>query len=97
MNWEAFVVGLCSFLLIGICHPLVIKLEYHFGKKSSRWILIPAVIFIVLSFFCESTLVSIACGVIGFSLVWSSKEIKEQHERVLKGRFPKNPKREYEY
>ena len=28
-------------------------------------------------------------------LLWSIKEIFEQEKRVIAGRFPKNPKREY--
>jgi len=32
-------------------------------------------------------------AVLGFSLLWSIKELSEQKDRVEKGWFPKNPKR----
>ena len=32
MNFIGIIVGLCTFLIIGLCHPLVIKAEYHLGK-----------------------------------------------------------------
>jgi hypothetical protein len=35
--------------------------------------------------------------VFAFSSFWSIKEVREQHERVRKGWFPMNPKRENEY
>ena len=43
----------------------------------------------------ESVFVSAICGVFAFSSFWTIKEVFEQEERVLKGWFPKNPKRTY--
>ena len=34
MNINGIIVGAATFLIIGICHPLVIKAEYYIGKKS---------------------------------------------------------------
>lgn len=34
MNLNGIIVGAATFLIIGLCHPLVIKAEYHIGKKS---------------------------------------------------------------
>ncbi|MBP3386151.1 MAG: DUF4491 family protein [Candidatus Methanomethylophilaceae archaeon] len=28
------IVGLVSFLITGLLHPVVIKMEYHWGKRS---------------------------------------------------------------
>ena len=50
---------------------------------------------IVAALFIADILVSALCGVFAFSSFWSIKEIFEQEERVLKGWFPKNPKRTY--
>jgi len=36
MNFNGIIVGLATFLIIGICHPIVIKAEYHFGKGCWR-------------------------------------------------------------
>lgn len=89
-------VGLASFLIIGISHPLVIKMEYHFGKKSWWALFVPGVIFSLLSLFFSSQIVSILFGVLGFSFFWSTHEIFKQHERVAKGRAKRNPKRNYD-
>ena len=32
--WQGVVLGLCTFLIIGIFHPLVVKAEYYFGTRS---------------------------------------------------------------
>ncbi len=34
---QGLVLGLCSFLIIGICHPIVIKGEYHYGQPF-KWV-----------------------------------------------------------
>ena len=31
MNYNGIIIGAAVFLSIGICHPLVIKMEYHWG------------------------------------------------------------------
>ena len=49
----------------------------------------------VASLLIESVFVSAICGVFAFSSFWTIKEVFEQEERVLKGWFPKNPKRTY--
>ncbi|MBQ0136484.1 MAG: DUF4491 family protein [Bacteroidales bacterium] len=33
MNFEGIILGLATFLLIGVSHPIVIKSEYYFGVK----------------------------------------------------------------
>ena len=32
MNYTGIIIGLGTFLIIGIFHPIVIKAEYYFGK-----------------------------------------------------------------
>ena len=39
MTLQGIIVGAAVFLIIGICHPLVIKMEYYWGKKS-WWVLL---------------------------------------------------------
>jgi hypothetical protein len=34
-NLQGLLIGLATFLIIGLFHPLVIKGEYHFGVKES--------------------------------------------------------------
>ena len=33
MNYAGIVIGLGTFLIIGMFHPIVIKAEYYFGKR----------------------------------------------------------------
>ena len=33
LNFEGILLAVCTFLIIGLCHPLVIKTEYYFGTK----------------------------------------------------------------
>ena len=33
MHFNGIIVGLATFLIIGVFHPIVIKAEYHFGKR----------------------------------------------------------------
>ena len=37
MNFTGLLVGLSTFIIIGLFHPLVIKAEYYIGVKS--WII----------------------------------------------------------
>ncbi|MDR2683795.1 MAG: DUF4491 family protein, partial [Prevotellaceae bacterium] len=32
-NLSGLIIGICTFLIIGIFHPIVIKGEYHFSTK----------------------------------------------------------------
>lgn len=93
INWQGLLIGACTFLIIGLFHPLVIKGYYHWGLKITRafWLLgIAATISAILiaSLFWSSLL-----AVVGFSSFWSVKEVYEQRERVRKGWFPENPNR----
>lgn len=97
MNYMNLLIGFCCFMTIGVCHPLVIKFEYHFGKQSWVYFFAVAVVLLLVSFLCESSVVSILVGTCSFAMFWSSHEVIVQHKRVLQGRFPKNPKRTYEY
>ena len=33
MHFEGLLIGACTFLIIGLFHPLVIKMEYYWGTK----------------------------------------------------------------
>ena len=92
---QGLVLGLCSFLIIGICHPIVIKGEYRWGQRF-KWIFLAAgVLLCIGSLLTRNILLSSLMGVGAFSCFWSIKEMGEQQERVRKGWFPHNPKRTY--
>jgi len=92
-NLEGLVIGLCTFLIIGIFHPFVIKGEYYFGARVKWAFLVAGIIFLAMTLAVESTMGSALLGVTAFSCFWSIKEVDEQAERVRKGWFPANPKR----
>lgn len=95
MNFEGIIIGLISFLIIGIFHPIVIKGEYYFSKRIWPIFLIVGIIFLIVSIILKGTMFSAIAGVVGFSSFWSIHEIFEQEQRVRKGWFPKNPNRKY--
>ena len=84
-------------MIIGVCHPLVIKAEYYFGVKRVWAFLAIGILFLALSLMTDNLLASILLGVAAFSSFWSVKEVYDQRKRVLKGWFPKNPKRLDDY
>ena len=97
MSIEGIIVGAAVFLIIGVCHPIVIKMEYHWGKKSWWVLLVAGLAFAVLSLFVGNTLGSTILGAAAFSCFWGIREIRAQEKRVLKGWFPENPKRSEHY
>ena len=96
-NLTGVVIGLLSFLIIGIFHPLVIKGEYYFGEKIKWAFLAGGILFLILSVFSKGIVLSALFGVTSFSSFWGIKEVNEQVERVKKGWFPANPKHPERY
>lgn len=92
MNYEGLIIGVCTFLIIGFFHPIVIKTEYHFGTKVWWVFLLLGLAGVAGSLMIQSTLLSTLLGVFAFSSFWSIKELFEQRERVRKGWFPKKQK-----
>lgn len=93
MHFTGIIIAFSTFVIIGLFHPIVIKMEYHTGTKL-WWIFLVAGIIAILAAFCvANVLMSSILGVIGASCLWSIGELFEQKKRVEKGWFPKNPKR----
>lgn len=92
-NLQGLVIGLCTFLIIGVFHPFVIKGEYYFGAKIKWVFLIAGILFLAATVMVRSTMISSLLGVTAFSCFWSIHEVTEQVERVRKGWFPANPRR----
>lgn len=90
-------IGLCTFLIIGMFHPICIKCEYHFGTRCWWWFLIIGLVACAVAFMVEDVFLSTLSGVFAFSSFWTIKEVFDQRERVLKGWFPMNPRRKEEY
>ena len=92
-NFLGVVIGMVTFLIIGLFHPLVIKAEYYIGVKSWWLFLVAGVVAAALSLVMQSLVLSILLGVVAFSSFWSIGEVFAQRKRVEKGWFPANPKR----
>ncbi len=90
-------IGICTFLIIGIFHPVVVKAEYYWGTRCWWIFLVLGIIGIGVSVWTDNIILASLCGVFGFSSFWTIKEIFEQEERVKKGWFPRNPKRKYKF
>ena len=88
-------IGLCTFLIIGLFHPVVIKCEYYFGTRCRWWFLVLGTLMLAAAIVVADVFWSAVLGVTAFSSYWTILEIFEQRERVRKGWFPKNPKRKY--
>lgn len=97
LSFEGLILGLATFLVIGLFHPIVIKTEYHFGTRPWWVFLLVGVAGAVGALFIGRLFWSALCGIVGFSSLWSIKELFEQEERVRKGWFPKNPRRRYKF
>ncbi|MDE6301342.1 MAG: DUF4491 family protein [Muribaculaceae bacterium] len=87
------VLGLCTFLIIGLFHPIVIKAEYYYGVGCWWAFAVGGTILCALAVAIADPFWSTVAGVTGFSCYWSILEVFEQCERVRKGWFPANPKR----
>lgn len=93
LNFSGIIIGVATFLIIGLFHPLVIKAEYYIGVKSWWLFLLLGVAACAASLLVANLTLSIILGVVAFSSFWSIGEVFEQKKRVERGWFPANPKK----
>ena len=86
-------IGIGTFLIIGLFHPLVIRAEYRWGTRCWWLFLLAGVAATVVSVAVTHVWVSALCGVFAFTSFWAIKELFQQRTRVEKGWFPENPRR----
>ncbi len=91
LNWLGLAVGLGTFLIIGMFHPLVIKTEYHTGVRYWWVFLLVGIAAAAGALLVTNAYGSSVLGVLAFCCLWSIKELFEQRKRVEKGWFPKKP------
>lgn len=97
LNFEGLLIGISTFIIIGIFHPIVIKTEYYFGTRPWWVYLLVGIAALVGAIFVENIMISSILGVFSFSAFWAIKELFEQEQRVERGWFPRNPKRRYKF
>jgi hypothetical protein len=93
MYLSGLALAVCTFLIIGVYHPIVIKTEYYTGTRLWWLFLLVGIVCVMASVFVENLFVSVLLGVLGATNLWSIGELFEQKKRVARGWFPKNPKR----
>lgn len=93
MNLTGLIIGASTFVCIGVFHPIVIKVEYHFGTRCWWAFLLLGLVCIGGSILAANDVVSTLLGVVAFSSLWSILELFKQKKRVERGWFPQNPKR----
>lgn len=93
-NLTGLAIGVATFLIIGLFHPLVIKGEYHFGVGCWWVFLVMGLVSIVGSVMVHDIFFSTLLAVWGASSLWSIGELFHQRKRVERGWFPANPKRQ---
>ena len=71
---DGIIIGICTFLIIGMFHPIVIKAEYYFGTRCWWWFLVLGIAGIIASIFVSNILISSLLGVFAFSSFWTIKE-----------------------
>ena len=94
MNFTGIIIGVATFLIIGLFHPLVIKGEYYFGVRCWWVFAVMGVAAVAAALFVEDVLFSTLLAVWGASSFWSIGELFEQRKRVEKGWFPKREKKD---
>lgn len=93
MHFTGLLLGICTFLIIGIFHPIVIKCYYWFGTRCWWWFLLLGIAASIASLFVSAIFPQTLLGVLAFSSFWTIKEIFEQRDRVARGWVPDNPNR----
>ena len=71
---SGLVIGICTFLIIGIFHPIVVKAEYYWGTKCWWIFLLLGIGGTIASLCTDNILVASLLGVFAFSSFWTIKE-----------------------
>ncbi|MDR2520400.1 MAG: DUF4491 family protein [Bacteroidales bacterium OttesenSCG-928-I14] len=81
-NIKGLSLGLFTFIIIWIFHPLVIKIEYYFKNKSWYVFLITTIVNAFISTRIQDVFISSMFGVLAFVSFWSIFETFKQTKRV---------------
>ena len=64
---SGLVIGICTFLIIGLFHPIVVKAEYYWGTKCWWIFLLLGIGGIIASLYTENIMIASLLGVFAFS------------------------------
>ena len=93
MNSFGLLLGLATFLIIGLGFVWVIRGERYFGYLWWPYVMGLGTLVVLGSLFISSDWGSALLGAFGASLIWGSTELKEQAIRAELGWFPFNRKK----
>ena len=96
MNLTGILFGASTFLAIGLGFLWVIKLEYHVGAHVAWAVAALGIATVLGSHFVPGFAPSAILGVLGGTLIWGATELPAQEERVARGLFPANPRKQVE-
>ena len=91
LHFTGLIIGIATFVIIGIFHPIVIKGEYYFGTGIWWIFLISGIVTGVCSVLVADVLWSTLLAVWAASSLWGLGELFEQKRRVERGWFPARP------
>ena len=66
INFDGLLIGIVTFLIIGMFHPVVVKAEYYWGTKCWWIFLVLGILGVIASLLIDSVLECAVCGVIAF-------------------------------
>ena len=96
MNWQGLLVGLAVFAMVGVCHPMVVWMEYNIGRRVWKLLLVVGVFLLVPSLFASGVVASVLGGA-SAAVIYSAVEVVRQHKRAVLGRAARNPRRPASY
>ena len=82
MQFAGIILGVVTFVMIGVLHVSVVKIERIWGAQLWPGFVILGALFGIGSLFVDDVLISALLGVNGFLFAWSGPELKKQKERV---------------
>jgi hypothetical protein len=82
MQYAGFILGVVTFVMIGILHVAVVKIEQMWGSHLWPGFVVIGILMGAASLFVDNVLVSALLGINGFMFAWSGPELKKQKERV---------------
>jgi hypothetical protein len=93
MNFTGLLTGLVLLLAIGFGHMWVIRLEYYVGAHIWRGVFLLGALIASASLLVPSFTTAAILGIVAGSIIWGATELPAQQDRVRRGLFPSNPKR----
>lgn len=94
LTYDGLILGASAVGLIALSRWLCIKGEYYFTKRIWWFFLLVGCGAVLLSVFAVDRLLSAILSVMGFCFLWGIGEVIQQEQRVKRGWFPMNPRRQ---